>query len=147
MLLYLDTSALTKLVVQEPETPALRAFLAEHEGERLVSSALVRTELRRAALRFGDRAEVTREQAQEIAQEVTGLLRRLDLVRVGAAELDRAGVQPPPQLRSLDAIHLATALRLERQLRTFVVYDHRLAEAARSAGLIVAAPGHSQEPE
>lgn len=138
---------MTKLVVQEPETTALRAFLAEHEGERLVSSALVRTELRRATLRFGDRAEVTGEQADEIAQQVTGLLRRLDLVRVGSAVLDRAGVQPPPQLRSLDAIHLATALRLDRQLHTFIVYDHRLTDAARSAGLTVAAPGQSPERE
>jgi len=102
-LLYLDTSALTKLVVEEPETPALRAFLAGREGERMIAGALVRTELRRAALRFAGRADVTREQAQETAAEVTRLLRRLDLVRVGSAVLDRAGSQPPPQLRSLDA--------------------------------------------
>lgn len=131
---------MTKLVIQEPETTALRAFLAEREGERMVSSALIRTELRRATLRFRERAEVTREQAQEAAAEVTGLLRRLDLVRVGSAVLDRAGVQPPPQLRSLDAIHLATALLLGPQLSTVVVYDHRLADAARYAGLPVAAP-------
>jgi uncharacterized protein len=143
--LYLDTSALTKLVVQEPETAALRAFLAEREGERLVSSALIRTELRRAALRFGERADVTREQAEEAAQEATALLRRLDLVRVGSAMLDRAGLQPPSQLRSLDAIHLTTALRLSPQLHTVIVYDQRLANVARYVGLAVAAPGQPRD--
>lgn len=68
------------------------------------------------------------------------MLRRVDLVRVGAAVLDGAGHQPPPQLRSLDAIHLATALALGPRLDAVVVYDTRLAEAARAAGLAVEAP-------
>lgn len=146
-LLYLDTSALTKLVVHEPETTALRAFLDEHAGARLVASALVRTELRRAALRFGGRGDVTREQAQEVAAEVTALLRRLDLVRVGYMVLDHAAVQPPTQLRSLDAIHLATALRLGPSLDSVVVYDRRLTDAARAQGLSVVAPGQSRQPD
>lgn len=134
-------------MVSEAETVPLRAFLAEREGDRLVTSALVRTELRRAVLRFGERADVTHEQMQEAAQEVTGLLGRLDLVRLGSAILDRAGMQHPPQLRSLDSIHLATALRLGPKLHSVVVYDRRLGEAARSAGLPVAAPGEPPKPE
>lgn len=146
-MLYLDTSALTKLVVHEDETDALRSFLVERADERLVTSALARTELRRAALRFADRRDVTPEQAQEVANEVTMLLRRLDLVRVGYDVLDRAGAQPPPQLRSLDAIHLATAVRLGSQVHAAVVYDRRLADAMRHAGLAVAAPGESANVE
>lgn len=142
-MLYLDTSALTKLVVGERETEALRAFLSTHKRGRLVSSALVRTELQRAVLRFADRGDVTHAQAQAAAQEAAALLRRLDLVRLGAAVLDSAGRQPPPLLRSLDAIHLATALALGHRLDAVVAYDERLAGASRDAGLAVHAPSAS----
>ncbi len=134
---------MTKLVVHERETEALRAFLSTHERGRLVSSALVRTELRRAVLRFADRGDVTPAQAQAAAQEAVALLRRLDLVRLGAAVLDRAGRRPPAQLRSLDAIHLATALALGPRLDAVVAYDDRLASASRDAGLAVQAPSAS----
>jgi len=110
-----------------------------------VSGALVRTELRRAALRFRERATLPREQAQAIAWATTALLRRLDLIRVGSAVLDRAGQQPPPALRSLDAIHLVTALALGSDLSFLVAYDHRLLAAARDMGLPVASPGAADE--
>lgn len=128
-------------MVEEEETEALRSFLAEHADERTVSSALVRTELRRAALRFRERAALPGEQGQAVAQATTALLRRLDLVRVGSAVLDRAGQQPPSSLPSLDAIHLVTALALGPDLSFLVAYDQRLLAAARDSGLPVASPG------
>lgn len=134
-------------MVQEAETESLRAFLDHHAAERMVSSALVRTELRRAALRFRERGSLPRELAQEIAQSTTALLRRLDLVRVGPAVLDRAGQQPPTSLRSLDAIHLVTALTLGPDLSFLVAYDHRLLAAARDAGLPVASPSAEDDAE
>lgn len=142
-LLYLDTSALTKLVVDEWETDALRSYLAGRRAHRLVASALARTELRRAVLRLGHRHDVTRAQAQGAAQEAEALLPRVDLVRVGAFVLDRAGRQPPPLLRSLDAIHLATALALGPDLEAVIAYDQRLAAASWDAGLTVVAPAPS----
>ena len=142
---YLDTSALTKLVVQEQETDALRRFLRRGGSARLVSSALARTELRRAVLRFADRSDVTDEQARAAAREATSLLRRLDLVRVGAPILDNAGRLGPARLRSLDAIHLATALALGPRLQVLVAYDERLVEAARQVGLSAEAPTRSPE--
>ncbi|WP_255724032.1 MULTISPECIES: type II toxin-antitoxin system VapC family toxin [unclassified Frankia] len=139
--MYLDTSALTKLVVAEEETSDLRAWLAEHTNRRLVSSALVRTELRRAVLRVADRPDVSRTEAQAAAGAATALLRELDQIRLSYPLLDRAGLQPPTRLRSLDAIHLVTAAALGPDLHTMVAYDHRLLDAARDIGIAVAAPG------
>ncbi len=128
------------LVIEEIETKALRDFLAAHERDRMVTSALVRTELRRAVLRLSDRQELDADQEVAAIREVEVLLRRVDLVRIGADVLDRAGYLPPPPLRSLDAIHLATALALGPRLDAVVVYDSRLAAAARDAGLRVESP-------
>ncbi len=127
-------------MIEEAETDALRRFLRDNEGDRVVSSALVRTELRRAVLRFIERTTITDEEAQELALRGAAVLRGLDLVRVSATVLDLAGAQRPAGLRSLDAIHLATALRLGSQLDAVVAYDHRLTDATRSAGLVTLAP-------
>lgn len=127
-------------MVREPETDALRAFLAAAGARPLVTSALARTELQRAVLRFAHRSDVSPTDAAAAAQEAVALLRRLDLVRVGAVLLDRAGRQLPPSLRSLDAIHLVTALGLGPLLDAVVAYDERLADAARQAGIAVHAP-------
>jgi predicted nucleic acid-binding protein len=93
-------------------------------------------EVRRAALRQGSAAE--REKAGEV-------LRGIVTIRLTIEILERAAALDPPQLRSLDAIQLATALHLvtERavEISDFVVYDRRLAEAAQSAGLKVVSPG------
>lgn len=105
-----------------------------------MTSALARTELQRAVLRFRQRPDVSPADAAAAAQEATALLRRLDLVRLSAVLLDRAGRQPPPPLRSLDAIHLVTALALGSRLDAVVAYDERLADAARQAGLPVLSP-------
>ena len=129
-MIYLDTSAIVKLVVKEPESPALHDYLSAHP-ER-VSSALARVELTRA-LRRAERSESTLERAAAVLQ-------RLALVPLDDIVLEAAARVEPVALRSLDALHLATALSLP-PLAAFVAYDERLLAAARGIGLAVAAPG------
>jgi uncharacterized protein len=126
---YLDSSALVKLVVREPESAALRGYL--RRGRRtLVSSSLARVEVRRALAPLGAHA-VTRG---------TEVLARVNLIRVSDRVLDVAAMLPPAELRSLDAIHLATASQLGASLARVVTYDERMAGAARALGWTVAAP-------
>lgn len=121
---YIDTSALAKLLVQEPETEALRSALIDLE---LFSCDLLETELRRLAVRL------------EIDQvEVSNLLQAVNLVHLDRAIFAEAGRYPDATLRSLDALHLVAALRLD--LPIMVVYDHRLSAAASKAGLTVLSP-------
>jgi predicted nucleic acid-binding protein len=98
--LYLDSSAIVKLAVREPESLALRRYLQRRQP--LVSGALARTEALRALLTAGD----------EAVARGRDVLQRLDLVRVNDRILNVAGILQPPELRSLDAIHLATAHEL-----------------------------------
>lgn len=128
MATYLDSSAIVKMVVQEPESAALRAFLRRRRV--LISSALARTEVLRSVSFLGDRAV---ERGREV-------LARLDLVRVNDRILGAAGVLRPADLRSLDAIHLATALELGEDLEQVVTYDDRMMHAAQTLGLRVASP-------
>lgn len=126
---YLDSSAFVKLAVEEPETGALRAFLAERDGRR-VSSALLRTESLRAVRQLGG----------DVLSTVREGLRRVDLVAIDDRILDAAGTLEPRVLRTLDAIHLATALAVGDDLETVVTYDERMAEGTRLLGLPTAAP-------
>ncbi len=128
--LYLDASAIVKLVVAEAETDALRSYV---EGGQLVTNEIALTEVPRAAyLRTG---------ASEVFDKAESVLRRFDLVTLDE-ELHRAAARRPPrELRTLDAIHLVSALRVRERLQAVVVYDHRLAQAAREAGLVVDSPG------
>jgi uncharacterized protein len=130
--LYLDASALVKLVVREPETAALRRYLRRHRTEHRVTSALARTEVVRAV--FDGRVDtVTR------ARDV---IRGTGLIAVDARVLDDAAtLAPGTPLRSLDAIHLASARLLGADLRAVVTYDGLMADAAAALGLPVAAPG------
>ena len=125
---YLDSSAIVKLVIREPESAALRRYLQDRSS--LVSSALARAEVSRAVLAFG-------LSAQRAAQEVLG---RIDLLRVNNRILSIAGTLEPASLRTLDAIHLASALSLEDTLNDFVCYDHRLTQAAANQGWPVKNP-------
>ena len=127
--LYLDSSAFVKLAVEEPETAALRAFLADRALRR-VSSALLRTESLRAVRHLGADALATVREG----------LRRIDLVAIDDRILDAAGTLEPRVLRTLDAIHLATALAVGDDLETIVTYDDRMVEAARFLGLSTATP-------
>ena len=125
---YLDSSAIVKLAVREPESDALRAYLRRRRP--WVSSALARTEVLRSLLVGGEEALAAGRRA----------LAHCDLVRVNDRVLKLAGTLPPLELRPLDAIHLATAERLGDDIGEFVVYDERMAAVARGLGYRVTAP-------
>ena len=125
--LYLDASALVKLVVPERETEALTAFVDQHAV--LTSSSLVRVEVIRAVRQHGEAAIVTGR----------SLVAQLDLVQLDDELLDTAAEIDGP-LRSLDSIHVASALELGDTLRAFVTYDAQMRRAAEALGLPVAAP-------
>jgi uncharacterized protein len=127
-LTYLDSSAIVKLAVREPESSALRAYLRRRGP--LVSSALARTEVVRALLPLGDRA----------VKRGHDVLATLELVRINDRVLRSAGELEPPDLRSLDAIHIASAKQFDSELRQLVTYDDRLISAAHLLGLKTASP-------
>ncbi len=129
-LVYLDSSALVKLVVKEPESTALGEFLHGH-AER-VSSALALSEVPRALRRAGFGTSERRRARQ--------VLSRVALVDVDRRVLAAAAALDPPTLRTLDAIHLATALILREDLTALVTYDRWLAAAAERAHVEVLAP-------
>lgn len=126
---YLDTSALVKLVAREAETAALRKWLAAEERD-VVASDLVRTELMRAV----------RRRDKAAAQAARAVLDGLTLLPLSADVFDTAGLLDPVDLRSLDAIHLASARTLGDDLEGIVTYDDRLARAAADYGLPTIAP-------
>jgi len=125
---YLDTSALVKLVVIEKESRALRTFL-RHEPEQF-SCAIARTELLRAVHRGGSAA----------IEDARRVLRSVHLIRLGDALLDAAGLLDPVNMRSLDAIHLAAAAVIAPEVTAVVTYDKRMAEGAALLGFSVASP-------
>ena len=133
---YFDSSALVKLVAAEPESDALFEFIADKS--QCVSSALARVELLRAVKRAGGE-----EQHKQRAEQV---LASIALMRIDDGILEQAARLEPPTLRTLDAVHLATAMVLGGDLATFVAYDRQLLVAARAQGLYVAAPGLEKGP-
>lgn len=126
---YLDSSALVKLVIREPESEALAGHLRARPTR--VSCALARVEVLRAVRPHGP-ASVTRAQR---------VLERVGLLRLDDDLLDAAGALEGPTLRSLDAIHLAAAAMLGDALVELITYDVRMSQAAAQLGLAVAAPG------
>ena len=129
-MIYLDTSAFVKLIWAETETKALQEYLVDAGDAPMVSSVLLVIEARRAVLR-------TRPNRLARADLLLG---RVGQVGIGPAVVESASRLPDPMLRSLDAIHLATALVLREDLHALVTYDERLAEAAGAHGLTVASP-------
>lgn len=127
---YLDASAIAKLVVADLETAALERYCTAVDG--LLTSRLGALETKRAAQRAGDR---------RILQRVDEVLESFVLVDVTRHLLIQSASVEPSSLRTLDALHLATALGLDLPDMTFVTYDKRLADAARAAGLVVKQPG------
>lgn len=124
---YVDTSALGALLVEQLESDALESWL-DQTSDMLVSSDLLEVELRRLAVREGvDQADVTR------------LLDGVSLAALDRAVYRSAGLLPMPYLRTLDALHLEAAIRLDAA--AVLTYDRRLSKAARSVGLRVVAPG------
>ena len=129
-MLYLDSSALVKLVVPEPESRALQARLAL--ADHLISSVVAAIEVPRAVARVADRPATSRR--------VDEVLSAIDLRDLGP-EVVSAARAIPAHIRSLDAIHLGTALAGDTNCEVFVAYDRRLQHAARELGLPVLAPG------
>jgi predicted nucleic acid-binding protein len=131
-LIYVDTSALLKLVKDdEAEAPALRAYLEGTAEPQLVSSALLAVEARRGMLRV----------RPEGLPKVDLLLAQVHQISISEAVVESASRLPGPMLRSLDAIHLATALLIREDVETVLAYDARLRDAAAAHGLPTAAPG------
>jgi predicted nucleic acid-binding protein len=128
-IVYLDSSALIKLVFDEPETPALADFLGGWPAR--ASSTVASVEVLRTAQLVDD--DLVTRGARDVLAGVH-LIRLEDGLLASAARLE------PAPLRALDAIHLATAISLGHELAGMVVYDRRLADAARRAGLTVWAP-------
>jgi predicted nucleic acid-binding protein len=129
LILYIETSAAAKLLVDEPVSGRLAARLddAVDSDDALISSALLETELRRLAVRV------------DLAQtSVTQLLDRFDLVEADRSLYREAGLLTGRHLRSLDALHLAAALRVGADV--MVTYDRRQADSAAAVGLPVLAP-------
>ena len=129
-MIYLDSSALVKLAVAEPESAALASWLAERADQALVSSALHQTEVLRAIWR-AEPGALPRGQR---------IIRRIGRVALSHDVLDNAATLPPAGLGTAGAIHLASALAIRRDLVSFVAYDKHLLLAAREAGLPVASP-------
>jgi predicted nucleic acid-binding protein len=127
---YVDSSALLKLAVREPETAALEAHLAACDG--LVSSRLAALECRRAARRAS---------RVRVLQAVDDVLDSVYFLEITPAILDQAATVAAPILRSLDAIHLASALSIGDAEVEVITYDARFADAARANGLTVVQPG------
>lgn len=129
MTYYLESSAAAKLLVTEAQTPALTGFLQAASADecRIQSAALLETELRLLAVRRG------------FAQaDVTVIIERLEIIDIDRACFRQAGLLPGESLRSLDAIHVAAALRGGAD--AMITYDRRQADAARAVGLAVVAP-------
>lgn len=129
MAFYLDTSAAVKLVHEEHGSAALLAWMSERE-RMLASSALLHTELLRA----------TRRSRPDLLVRARALLDHVTLIEISWDVRERAGLLDPDGMRSLDAIHLASALALTEDLEGIVAYDARLAAAALEVGLTVVAP-------
>lgn len=124
---YVDASALTKLVLDEPGSPAMHRWYVE--SDRVLCSRIGVVETRRAAAR-----------GQPDPGQLDLILRSVEVVEFDDDIGDRAAMITPVSLRTLDAIHVATAITLGPQVGAFVTYDDRLAEAARAVGLPVVRP-------
>ena len=131
MKLYLDSSALVKLVQREAESSALRRYLRRHREDRRVTSSLARVEVVRAVAGGGPNA-IAHARRQ---------LARVDQVALDRELLDAAAMLVPGErFRSLDAIHLASAHALTSDLRAVVTYDERMAVAGLALGMVIEAP-------
>ena len=129
-MIYLDSSALVKLALTEPESQALADWLAERADQALISSALHQTEVLRA-IWLAEPGALPRGQR---------IIRRIGRVGLSHDVLENAATVPPGGLSIAAAIHLASALILRRDLVSFVAYDKRLLDAAREAGLPIDSP-------
>ena len=130
-MIYLDTSAVAKLVVEEAESSALAQWVDDRPDDVLCTSALTRVELLRAASR----------RSPDTVPAALAILAQLAIVPLDDLVLEGAATASPTTLRSLDAIHLASATSLLPDRVTVVSYDQRLLDAARGLGLEAVMPG------
>jgi predicted nucleic acid-binding protein len=129
-MIYLDSSALLKLLFEESESGALASWIAERVDTPLVCSELAKVEVVRATRRL-DAAAVPAART---------LVSQLDLIPLNGGLIEEAADAGDPLLRTLDAIHLASALSIRDELTAFVAYDSRLITAARDAGIETISP-------
>lgn len=129
-MIYLDSSAVLKLLFEEAESVALAAWLSERRDVPAVSSELAKVEVVRAARRLDS----------GVVPAARALVAQLDLVPLRGAIVDSAAEVEPPVLRSVDAIHLASVLSIRAELTAFVAYDARLRAAAEAAGVETVSP-------
>jgi uncharacterized protein len=129
-MIYLDSAAIVKLVHAEAESAALRVWLDERADIGWISSVLTEVESFRALARY----------APEAAARLPVVLDQVDLIDLGSPVRILAQAVRPVTVRSLDAIHLGTALHMRQALTSFVTYDKRLLDAALTAGLPAGAP-------
>lgn len=131
-MIYLDSSALLKLLHAELESTALAEWLAARSVAPVVSSELAKVEVIRACRRVN----------ADALPEARALLTSLDMIPLSTDVVERAAELGEPALRSLDALHLASALSIRADLSFFVAYDQRLCEAASTVGLECLQPGN-----
>lgn len=129
-MIYFDTSALVKLVFDETESAALAEWLTHRTDVPKVSSDLSTIELVRTCRRVDENA----------VEDANLLLGGLDFLHVDRAIVEKAASMVPTELRSLDAIHLASAISVRSDLAVLVAYDARLCSAASEAGIEVVSP-------
>jgi predicted nucleic acid-binding protein len=129
-MIYLDSAAVVKLAHAEPESAALRGWLEERAEAQWVSSVLTEIESFRALARY----------APEAASRLPAVLDQIDLIDLDQRIRMLARTVTPATVRSLDAIHLGTALHVRPSLTSFVTYDKRLLDAAQAAGLPIDSP-------
>ena len=129
-MIYLDSAAVVKLVHAEAESRALREWLDERAESGWISSVLTEIESFRALARY----------APEAISRLPAVLDLIDLIELAPPVRILAQTAKPPTVRSLDAIHLGTALHARPGLTSFVTYDKRLLDAARAAGLPADSP-------
>ena len=129
-MIYLDSAAVVKLAHPEPESPALRRWLNDRAETGWISSVLTEIESFRALAQY----------VPDAVSRLPAVLDQIDLIDLDPRIRILARTVKPATVRSLDAIHLGTALRSRPGLTSFVTYDKRLLDAARAAGLPVASP-------
>lgn len=129
-MIYLDSSALLKLLFEESESAALASWITERTDTPMVSSELAKIEVVRA----------TRRLDSAVVPAARALVAQLDLLPLSSGLIEEATDTGEPFLRTLDAIHLASALSIRNELTAFVAYDNRLVSAAQAAGIEPTSP-------
>jgi uncharacterized protein len=142
--IYLDSCAIIKLILTEQHTNELFAYLAEHNTEEHVSSQLADAEVRRALKRHNaskgrpDNSTLLRQHLAHADQLFTG---SISLLTLNFGTIATAGAYDEPQLRTLDALHLASAEKIRSVLSAFISYDNRLEQVAKIQGFPTVRPG------